>query len=1682
MIRIFFIICSCFLLTTSNAQVIDNFTDGDYTLNPVWTPSAPTDFTIASGQLKSINTTTNTSFYLSTTNTLAANCVWEFWVNLQFATSGANYVDAYLTADNSNLLSTALNGYFVRIGNTSDDICLYKNTAGTQTIIIDGANASVSSTSNNLIKIRVTRTSANVFTLERDLTGTGTTYITEGTITDGTFTSSLFFGFAIKQSTASFFGKHFFDDISVSTIVLDVTAPTIISATATSSTSIDVLFNEAIDLTTSQTSTNYSINPAIGNPISATRDVSNLSLVHLTFGTPLSNGNYTMSINGVQDLVGNAMTTSTVSFNYFVAATPNFKDIVINEIYADPSPIVNLTATEFIELYNNSSNSFNLSGLKLTDGTSIATLGNYTLASNSYVIVCPIADTAQFTTLGYMNKLGVSTFPSLNNASDNIYLENSSNVIIDSVNYFDTWYQNTIKKNGGWSLEQINPNQNVTCAQANNWIASTDVDGGTPGFVNSVYSTAPDVTGPNITAVTIIDAAHISVCFNDVISASQLTNNLNYSINNSIGSPSLSVNGSGNLCAVISLSNTLINNTSYTLSVTGITDCNGNSISTPTVSFTFIVYSTPLFKDVVINEMLIDVNPLPAGIPATQYLELYNKSTKNFNLNGWQFTDGQTISTITTNYALFPNSFVVIAKSADTALFIGISNKIGTSTFPTLNVTGDLISLSDNFASTVDSLRYTTLWYKDAVKDDGGWSLEQINPNQNAACLQANNWIASNDADGGTPGFINSVYSIAPDITGPSIASLTIIDSTHISVCFDDFISTSQLSNITNYSINNSIGSPSLALNSNDNLCVTLSLSNTLVNNTSYTLAVSGISDCSGNAIITTTLSFTYVNFEIPNFKDIVINEIYADPSPLVNLTSCEFIELYNKSTTAFNLNGLKFTDGTSIATFGTYTLAPNSYVIICPIADTAQFTALGYSNKLGVSSFPSLNNAGDNLYLKTATNSVIDSVNYFDTWYKNATKKDGGYTLELINPTQNVTCSQTNNWIGSNDVNGGTPGFVNSVYSVSPDVTGPKINSINVIDSTHISVCFDDVISASQLSAIINYTISGSIGSPIVASAANGNTCVSLTLSTKLINATNYTLTVFGLTDCNGNLISPNTGTLSYYKYKAFDIVINELMPDPDPAVDLPNEEYVELKNRTPFNINLKNWSFSTTTSSKKLPDITIKPDSFIVLTGAGNAPQFFDNFGIVVNEVISFPALTNTSGILTLRDSNGVVIHTISYLSGWYNDANKEDGGWSMEQIDPNNPCAGQNNWRASNHPSGGSPGRRNSVFASNPDNNFPQLDRIAVISADTIILFFTEPLDSTTLSNPANYNFDNGLTQPTYVLPLAPDYRKVKLKLTNAMQVGVIYNCTVLNGITDCVGNNLINGTAPFALPQAPEPNDVVINEILFDPNTGGVDFVELYNRSGKTINLKDIRIGSMDTITGILNYTEDITTEGYLLFPEKYVVISENGTAVKQIYLTSNPKGFLDIPTLPSMNTTSDVVTLSDANFVVIDNFKYTSKMHFPLLVSTKGVSLERIDFNRPTNDRTNWNSASEGVGFATPAYRNSQYLQADGGSGVSIPNPLFSPDNDGYNDVLNISYQLDEPGKAANVYIYDSRGRQVRHLIRNEQLAQDGTLSWNGINDDNEKAPIGIYVVYVELFNLSGKVNKYKLSCTLAGKL
>jgi hypothetical protein len=94
MMRFILVVLSLLFFLNLNAQINESFTDGDFTSNPTWTLSTVTDFSVNAGQLKSANTTSNSAFYISTTNTITSNCTWEFWVNLQFATSGSNYVDA----------------------------------------------------------------------------------------------------------------------------------------------------------------------------------------------------------------------------------------------------------------------------------------------------------------------------------------------------------------------------------------------------------------------------------------------------------------------------------------------------------------------------------------------------------------------------------------------------------------------------------------------------------------------------------------------------------------------------------------------------------------------------------------------------------------------------------------------------------------------------------------------------------------------------------------------------------------------------------------------------------------------------------------------------------------------------------------------------------------------------------------------------------------------------------------------------------------------------------------------------------------------------------------------------------------------------------------------------------------------------------------------------------------------------------------------------------------------------------------------------------------------------------------------------------------------------------------------------------------------------------------------------
>ena len=755
-----------FFAMAASAQVTENFNDGDFTANPLWTGSASDWIVNTSFQLQSNNTVANSSFYISTANTLATEAQWEFYTKLSLNTSSANYTDIFLTASASDLTATATNGYFVRIGGTLDEICLYKKSGSTSTKIIDGLDATTNSSSNT-IKIKVTRDAANQWTLYRDLTGAGTNFFNEGSITDNTFNSSSFFGILVKQSTvASFAQRHFFDDIFIQPFVPDVTPPVIVSATAISNNSVDVLFNETVDNISSQVAANYIASNSIGAAATAVIDGVNNALVHLSFNNSFPNGsNNTLTINGVQDLAGNTLNNGTASFSFY---TPQQYDIVIDEIIADPTPQVSLPNAEWIELKNTTAFPINLQGWKIGDISGLSGgMPNFILRPDSFVIVCTGSAVPALAAFG--TTISVSSFPSLDNNGELLYLRDATGRLIHSVNYSINWYQNELKKDGGWTLEMIDTKN--PCSGFSNWKASTDTRGGTPGKKNAVDGVNADQAAPKLLRAYASDSLNITLVFDEPLDSLKAATAASYSISDGIGIPSNAVTVSPGFDKVnLKLATALARNKVYTVTASAVTDCVGNAISssnTARVGLSEVADSL----SIVINEILF--NPPSAG---SDYVEIYNRSNKIIDLKQTYIANRNTTGIVSSiaqlsaaPYLFFPEDFMVITENVDWVKSSFITKNPGAfitiATMPSFNDdAGDVIILNAQ-GNITDELKYTDKWHFKLLDNKEGVALERID--YNASTQSQDNWhSAATNVNYGTPTYKNSQFRINDGVQG----------------------------------------------------------------------------------------------------------------------------------------------------------------------------------------------------------------------------------------------------------------------------------------------------------------------------------------------------------------------------------------------------------------------------------------------------------------------------------------------------------------------------------------------------------------------------------------------------------------------------------------------------------------------------------------------------------------------------------------------------------------------------------------------------------------------------------------------------------------------------------------------------------------------------------------------------
>jgi hypothetical protein len=452
-----------------------------------------------------------------------------------------------------------------------------------------------------------------------------------------------------------------------------------------------------------------------------------------------------------------------------------------------------------------------------------------------------------------------------------------------------------------------------------------------------------------------------------------------------------------------------------------------------------------------------------------------------------------------------------------------------------------------------------------------------------------------------------------------------------------------------------------------------------------------------------------------------------------------------------------------------------------------------------------------------------------------------------------------------------------------------------------------------------------------------------------------------------------------------------------------------------------------------------------------------------------------TNSGRDLVLSNQLGERLDRVNYTDSWYNDPDKVDGGFSLERKNLTEICRAEENWSASEATEGGTPGSINSVFTTDTDETPPDLRTALVEDSQTLRLVFNEPLDSTSIDEMA-LEFDPQL-EVLAVENVVPEYRSIRVSLADEILPGIVYTLTILN-VNDCSGNtSTTSEEIQFGFPEPGEPGDVLINEVLFNPRTGGSDFVEVVNVSQKVVSIQSWRLQNQDEVTDV------VTEEPLSILPGEYLVLTRDQQNIFIEYPSSIRENFLEMDDTPAFNNGDGSVILLNEQLEIIDQFDYDESYHFELLNSVKGVSLERLSFTRSTNDPGNWLSASEQVGFATPGYLNSQYNPEGTSSGFfELESDVFSPDNDGFQDVLLINYEMDQSGAVATIKIYDRRGRQVRELSNNLFLGTEGTITWDGITDSGTKARIGPHIVYIDVFTADGLSETKKLPCIVAGRL
>ncbi|KUG24996.1 hypothetical protein ASZ90_005192 [hydrocarbon metagenome] len=1298
-----------------------------------------------------------------------------------------------------------------------------------------------------------------------------------------------------------------------------------------------------------------------------------------------------------------------VIFEFTVSPPPPpFNAIVINEImYAPPTG-----EPEWVEIYNRSNQSYDLANWKFSDAgaTAVITAESIIIAPNEYIVIAKDSSVINHYTID--SKIIVFNLPVLNNTGDRAVLMDNNSFIVDSLTYLSSW-----GGLGGRSLERIDIDE--PSHEPANWGTSVSPNRATPGRINSLSPKDHDLA---VTDIKIIPSPPIEY---DELTA-QLTvknlgrlNALSFSVNlyNDINFDGIPQQGeliesfdhinfaSGDsLIKLISLGSfpstqlQLIGEVIYNLD---------EDVSNNRLIYEFTVYPPPpAYNDIVINEIMYA--PL-TGSGEPEWVEIYNRSENTYLLTNWKFADASGSATITNEFiTIGPSEYIVLSKDSSILNFYNIDAKIIVMNLPVLNNTGDDVILLNEYSIVIDSLRYSSSW-----GGSTGRSLERIDV-YGESTLQSN-WAQSISSAGATPGKENSVAPREFDLAVVhfnSVNSFLLLDEPSV---FDVRVRNNGTSNISGGELNIYFDRNYDSLFTEDELIesftgLTLEAGQEVTEQFSYTFNSIGpvgllavVNHPSDNYQPNDSV-YLYKEVVKPhvNRGEIVVNEfMYAPMAPYP-----EWIELYNTSSTAYQLRDFQIADLNDTVVISTQNilLPANSYIVIA--RDSIITMLYDIPSQVIIRSFPVLNNSGDRIMLLDNYDRVIDSLNYTSQW-----GGTNGRSLERINPFGSST--EPSNWITSTDPSNGTPGKINSVAPKDYDVAIKEFYSNPeqpVVGET--VTLFVDLLNDGLNTASFDLKLFESNSSSEKVSFLEVINIENLTPGETRTVKFNYQIESF-IEDKffiaeadypDDQNISNNSSLLFISSTVApLSLIINEIMYAPEG--DEP--EWIELYNNSENSINLKDWRVSDVISTPSVTTITrenvyVDPGKFVVLSKDSGIYNFYPNLkeGVIL---VNFAILNNTEDGIVIYDRFGNTIDSV-----FYNNQFSRKAGHSIERLDYNGPSIAPSNWNYSIAAQKGTPGFINSRVPKNYDlvmedifltPKFPEMGEQITISMYITNAGLFDVSDYSVI-----FEADFGVYEEFQGQFLQSGETDL-ITVSSYYQMPESFAATAT--INFPLDENLTNNTLTKTFYSGYSTSSVLINEVLYAPTSGGTEWVELINASNIDINLKGWRIAEGSTY----NSPRLITGEDIIVKPGEYIIIADDTSGGKFISQTGVHIFQLDFGIL---NTTEDIITIFDFRGALIDSLKYFSSWG-----ATTGISLERLSLDSPTNDRLNW-LPSITLGGSTPGTTNStiNLKQLDEDQKVVINEIMFNPETDN-SEFIEFFNTSDEYIEIANWVVEDA---------------------------------------------------------------